>query len=67
MSLDDIIEKVGCYSKAFIKVFLDHEYSYLKFVDKEDLYSNKTSVSRDNALHNTYKNNLNKEEDYSNE
>tara|TARA_Y100000310_G_C20135227_1_gene557698 strand:+ start:119 stop:328 length:210 start_codon:yes stop_codon:yes gene_type:complete len=66
MGLDDIVEKVGGYTKAFIQVFLDHEYSYMKFVDKEDLYSKKRDDSRDHQPYNIYKNKPNKEENNNN-
>ena len=67
MNLEDIIKHIEGYTKAFVKVFLDHEYSHMKFIDKENIYSNEMDNSRDHALNNIYKNNLNKKKNYDNE
>ena len=66
MGLDGVVKDFCGYTKAFVKLFLEHEYPHVKFVDNQGLYRKKLGDSRDYAVHNIYKNNIKKPEEYKN-
>jgi hypothetical protein len=66
MGLEGVVKNVCGYTKAFVKLFLENEYPYVKFVDDQDFYSKEPVDSRDHVINNIYKNNLNKTKGYRN-